>query len=105
MVHAIVVEEGRPAELREVDEQVLGEGDVELDVAWSSLNYKDALALAGDPGVARTSPLVPGIDVVGTVTASRDGRFAAGHAVVLTGAGAGETRAGGYAERARVDGK
>jgi len=104
MVHAIVVEEGRPAELREVDEQVLGEGDVELDVAWSSLNYKDALALSGDPGVARTSPLVPGIDVVGTVTASRDGRFAAGDAVVLTGAGAGETRAGGYAERARVDG-
>ena len=104
MVHAIVVEEGRPAELREVDEQVLGEGDVELDVAWSSLNYKDALALSGDPGVVRTSPLVPGIDVVGTVTASRDGRFAASDAVVLTGAGAGETRAGGYAERARVDG-
>ena len=104
MVHAIVVEKGRPTELREVDEAVLGQGDVEVDVAWSSLNYKDALAMAGEPGVARTSPLVPGIDVVGTVTTSRDDRFAPGDEVVLTGAGAGETRAGGYAERALLDG-
>ena len=104
MVHAIVVEKGRPAELREVDDDVLGRGDVDVDVAWSSLNYQDGLALRGDPGVVRADPLVPGIDLVGTVTTSRDGRFAAGDEVVLTGAGLGETRAGGYAPRAHVDG-
>lgn len=104
MVHAIVVEKGRPTELREVDDEVLGQGDVDVDVAWSSLNYKDGLALRGDPGVVRTDPLVPGIDLVGTVTASRDDRFATGDDVVLTGAGLGEIRAGGYASRAHVDG-
>ena len=73
-----------------------------VDVEWSSLNYKDALALRGDPGVARVSPLVPGIDLAGTVLASDDPRWTPGDAVVLNGVGLGETRNGGYAERMRV---
>ncbi|QEO09101.1 MDR family oxidoreductase [Protaetiibacter larvae] len=87
----------------ELDDAELGDGEVLLDVAYSSLNYKDALALRGDRGVARISPLVPGIDVVGTVAESSDGRWTPGDEVVLTGAGLGETRNGGYATRARVD--
>lgn len=83
-------------------ESELGEGEVLLDVAYSSLNYKDGLAVRGDRGVARISPLIPGIDVVGTVASSSDERFAPGDEVVLTGAGLGETRHGGYATRARV---
>lgn len=85
-----------------LDESELGEGEVLLDVAYSSLNYKDGLALRGDRGVARISPLVPGIDVVGTVVTSSDERWVAGDEVVLTGAGLGETRNGGYSTRARV---
>ena len=75
-------------------------GDVTVDVTWSSLNYKDALAFTGNPGVARISPLVPGIDVVGTVAASAHPAWAVGDRVLLNGAGAGETRHGGLAGRA-----
>jgi acrylyl-CoA reductase (NADPH) len=80
-------------------------GDVEVDVSWSSLNYKDALAFAGNAGVARISPLVPGIDVVGVVASSSTPRWSPGDRVVLNGAGAGETRHGGLAQRAFVDGE
>ena len=121
-MRAVVVERDRPASVEEVDEAFLrgpadvgaegGRGDdgggddggeVVVDVAWSSLNYKDGMALAGDRGVARVSPLVPGIDLVGTVASSASSRFAAGDLVVLNGAGLGETRHGGFAERAVVD--
>ncbi|OJX67676.1 MAG: hypothetical protein BGO94_02330 [Micrococcales bacterium 72-143] len=94
--------EGASARFVELDESELGEGEVLLDVAYSSLNFKDGLALRGDRGVARVSPLVPGIDVVGTVATSSDERWAPGDEVVLTGAGLGETRNGGYSIRARV---
>ena len=80
-------------------------GDVTVDVTWSSLNYKDALAFAGNPGVVRISPLVPGIDVVGTVAASTHPAWAVGDRVLLNGAGAGETRHGGLAGRAVLDGE
>jgi acrylyl-CoA reductase (NADPH) len=79
-------------------------GDVLVDVTWSSLNYKDALAFTGHPGVVRTSPLVPGIDVVGIVAESTNPRWGRGDRVLLNGAGAGETRHGGLAERAFLDG-
>lgn len=79
--------------------------DVTVDVTWSSLNYKDALAFAGNPGVARISPLIPGIDVVGTVAASSNPRWSVGDRVLLNGAGAGETRHGGLVERAVLDGE
>jgi acrylyl-CoA reductase (NADPH) len=77
-------------------------GDVTLDVSWSSINYKDGLALMGKPGVVRTWPLIPGIDAVGTVTATESDRFQVGDEVVMNGAGLGESRHGGLAERARV---
>ena len=106
MVRALQVtrdDEGASARFVELDEAELGDGEVLLDVAYSSLNYKDGLALRGDRGGARISPLVPGIDVVGTVVESADGRWQPGDEVVLTGAGLGETRNGGYSTRARVD--
>jgi len=79
-------------------------GDVTVAVTHSSLNFKDALAFQGNRGVARISPLVPGIDVVGVVADSRHPRWRIGDRVVLNGAGAGETRHGGFAERAVLDG-
>jgi acrylyl-CoA reductase (NADPH) len=81
------------------------DGDVTVDVTWSGLNYKDALAFAGNRGVVRISPLVPGIDVVGTVASSTNPRWAVGDRVLLNGAGAGETRHGGLAGRAHLDGE
>jgi len=100
------------AELVEVDSAALrpaadatdAVADVEVAVTFSGLNYKDALAFAGNAGVVRISPLVPGIDVVGTVVSSEDARWAVGDRVLLNGAGAGETRHGGLAERALLDG-
>ena len=103
-MRAVVVEKGRPAVLQQVDRAFLGQGDVVVDVAWSSLNYKDGMALSGDPGVVRTSPLVPGIDLVGTVAESSSSDWSPGDLVLLNGAGTGESRHGGYAEQAVVDG-
>jgi acrylyl-CoA reductase (NADPH) len=99
----VVVEKGRPAALQQVGQAFLGQGDVVVDVAWSSLNYKDGMALSGDPGIVRTSPLVPGIDLVGTVAESSSADWAPGDQVLLNGAGIGESRHGGYAEQAVVD--
>lgn len=84
-----------------VPAQWLGEGDVEIAVSHSSLNYKDAMALAGDKGVMRISPLVPGIDAVGTVTHEAGG-FKQGQLVTCNGAGLGEFRHGGYTSLQRV---
>lgn len=80
----------------------LAPGELELDVTYSSLNYKDAMALRGDPGVVRTAPLIPGIDAVGTVHSSADERFLPGQQVVVCGSGLGESRDGGYAPQVRV---
>jgi acrylyl-CoA reductase (NADPH) len=77
-------------------------GDVLVAVDWSSLNYKDGLAVTGKGKIARVLPLVPGIDFAGRVLESRDPRYAPGDAVVLTGWGVGERHHGGYAQRARV---
>jgi acrylyl-CoA reductase (NADPH) len=92
------------AEIRRVTDDFLMPGDVTIDVEFSDLNYKDGLAIAGRPGVARTSPLIPGIDIVGTVQESADPRWRPGDRVVLNGAGVGESHHGGLAERARVAG-
>lgn len=91
------------AHLVDVPEAELGEGDVAVDIQYSSVNYKDGLALRGDRGVVRIDPLIPGIDLVGTVAASDDARFAPGDAVLVNGWGIGETHHGGYAERAHVE--
>jgi acrylyl-CoA reductase (NADPH) len=82
----------------------LGEGNVLVDVAWSGINYKDGMAVAGERGVMRTNSLIPGIDLVGTI-ASIEGDaagLAVGDAVLVNGCGIGETHSGGLSERARV---
>lgn len=85
-----------------LDETQLPEGDVRIDVAWSTLNYKDALAITGASPVVRQFPMVPGIDLAGTVAHSADARFKPGDAVLLNGWGVGESHWGGLAQQARV---
>lgn len=92
------------AEVRQVDDAILMPGAVTLAVEYSDLNYKDGLAIAGRPGVARISPLIPGIDAVGVVESSEDPRWRPGDRVVVNGDGLGEHHHGGLAERARVRG-
>lgn len=102
-MRCVVVEQsmgGPRAQLRSREAEALSPGDGELAIAvtYSSLNFKDGLALTGNPGVARSLPLVPGVDAVGTVINDTTGRFAAGDRVLINGAGLGERRDGGYAE-------
>ncbi len=80
----------------------LSEGDVVIRVAWSAINYKDALAATGRGAILRRFPLVGGIDAAGRVESSSDPRFAAGDPVLVCGAGLSETRDGGYAGFVRV---
>jgi putative YhdH/YhfP family quinone oxidoreductase len=81
----------------------LSPGDVTIRVAWSGINYKDALAGTGKGKIMRSYPMVGGIDVAGTVISSESERFSPGDEVVVTGAGLSETRDGGYAEYLRLD--
>ena len=108
--------DGTSAELRDsLTDDELMPGDVTIDVEYSSINYKDGLALAGRPGVIREYPLIPGIDLVGTVVStsstgnpsstSGDRGWKPGDRVILNGCGIGETHFGGLAERARVTGE
>ncbi len=80
-------------------------GEVDIKVAWSSINFKDALAATGQGKILRNFPLNGGIDVAGTVVASRDSAFKEGDAVLVTGCGLSETRDGGYSEYARLPAK
>lgn len=82
----------------------LADGDVTVAVAWSSLNYKDALACTGSGRIQKRLPLVGGIDLAGHVAASRDPRYRDGDAVLVVGCGLGEDFDGGYAGFARVAG-
>lgn len=91
------------AELQALDDSRLPERAVTVDVEWSTLNFKDALALTGRGPVVRQWPLVPGIDLAGTVSASSDARWTPGQRVVVTGWGLGESHWGGLSQRARVD--
>lgn len=84
--------------------EALGEGEVAVDVAWSTLNYKDALAITGSAPVVRSFPMVPGIDFSGIVTESNHADYAPGDRVVLNGWGVGERHWGGLAKRAQVKG-
>jgi len=105
MFKAIVIEKddaGYRAGLKDVDESTLPPGDVTVRVAYSTVNYKDGLALTGKAPVVRKFPLHAGIDFAGTVEASEDPRFQPGDAVLLNGFGVGETHSGGLAQKARV---
>ncbi|HVL77590.1 MAG TPA: alcohol dehydrogenase catalytic domain-containing protein, partial [Noviherbaspirillum sp.] len=105
MFKALLLEqEGKQtiAQLVEMDEARLPEGDVMVRVEYSTLNYKDGLAITGKSPVVRAWPMVPGIDFAGTVETSTSERFKAGDKVVLNGWGVGELHWGGLAEKARV---
>ncbi|MGL5115054.1 MAG: MDR family oxidoreductase [Beijerinckiaceae bacterium] len=87
---------------REMSEADLMDGDVTLKVLFSTVNYKDGLALTGKAPVVRKFPMIPGIDLVGEVTASSSAAFRPGERAVLTGCGVGETHFGAYAGMARL---
>ena len=97
-------EAGYRAAVKSIDEADLPEGDVTVRVSHSTLNYKDGLAITGRGPVVRKFPLVPGIDLVGTVEASTNPDFKVSDKVVLNGWGVGETHWGGLAQKARLKG-
>ncbi len=92
----------RTTTLRTLNDADLMPGDVMIDVEFSSVNFKDALAITGDAAMVRHTPLIAGIDLVGTVASSTSPRCVPGDRVVLNGDGIGESVHGGLAERARV---
>lgn len=96
---------GYHARLASLDEADLPAGDVTVDVAYSTLNYKDALAITGKGPVVRKFPMVPGVDLAGTVESSSHPDFKPGDAVLLNGWGVGEGHWGGLAQKARLEGK
>jgi acrylyl-CoA reductase (NADPH) len=97
-------ETGQSAALTTLEESDLMEGDVTIDVSYSSVNYKDGLAVTGKAPIARRFPLIPGIDLAGIVRTSTHPRWKAGDHVVLNGYGVGEGHHGGFSEVARVSG-
>ena len=105
MFKAILVnkdDQGYRAELAQVDESSLPEGDVRVKVLYSTLNYKDGLAITGKGPVVRSFPMVPGIDFAGEVLESSSPDFKVGDLVLLNGWGVGEAHWGGLAQQARV---
>lgn len=107
MFYAILIEkdeQGYRAGLRALEDDVLPEGDVTVRVLYSTLNYKDALALTGQSPVVRKFPMVPGVDLVGTVEDSQHPNYRVGDHVILNGWGVGEAHWGGLSQRARVKG-
>lgn len=108
MFKGILIEKddnGYRSTLSELSEDSLLPGDVSVDVAYSTLNYKDALAITGAGPIVRSFPMVPGVDLAGTVSTSSDPDFAVGDHVLLNGWGVGEGHWGGLASKARLHGK
>jgi len=97
-------EKGTTVALTQFDEAELMEGDVTVRVEWSTLNYKDGLAVTGKAPVVRRFPMIAGIDLAGTVEQSSHPQWKAGDKVICNGWGMGETHLGAYAEKARVKG-
>lgn len=107
MFNAIVIDKAddvQSVSLTQVDEGQLPEGNVTIDVEYSTLNFKDGLAITGTSPVVRKFPMVPGIDLAGTVRSSDHADWQAGDKVVLNGWGVGETHWGGLAQVARLNG-
>lgn len=90
------------AELTSLDESQLPPGDVDVRIEYSTLNYKDALAVTGRGAVIRKWPAIPGIDLAGVIESSRDPAWSPGERVVVTGWGLGEEHWGGLAQKARL---
>jgi acrylyl-CoA reductase (NADPH) len=104
---AIVIEKGdggQTVALADFDEANLMAGDVDIRVEWSTVNYKDGLALTGKAPVVRRFPMIAGIDLAGSVESSSHPRWKPGDQVIVNGWGLGETHLGGYAQKARVKG-
>jgi acrylyl-CoA reductase (NADPH) len=104
---AIVVEKadkGQTVSLTEFDDADLMDGDVTVRVRWSTINYKDGLAITGKSPVVRRFPMIPGIDFAGEVESSSDPKWRPGDKVILNGWGTGETHLGAYAQKSRVKG-
>ena len=97
-------EKGTITALTQFDEAELMEGDVTVRVEWSTLNYKDGLAVTGKAPVVRRFPMIAGIDLAGTVEQSSHPQWKSGDKVICNGWGMGETHLGAYAEKARVKG-
>jgi acrylyl-CoA reductase (NADPH) len=97
-------EKGTNVALTQFDEAELMDGDVTVRVEWSTLNYKDGLAVTGKAPVVRRFPMIAGIDFSGTVERSSHPQWKAGDMVICNGWGMGETHLGAYAEKARVKG-
>ncbi|MFK3776284.1 MDR family oxidoreductase [Pseudomonas sp. NPDC089406] len=107
MFNAILLEKHHndyQARLATLDAAQLPAGDVTVNVAYSTLNFKDALAITGQSPVVRQFPMVPGIDLAGTVEASSHPAYQPGDRVLLNGWGVGESHWGGLAQRARLNG-
>jgi acrylyl-CoA reductase (NADPH) len=105
MFKAILIEKddaGYRATLKDLDESALPEGEVTVRVEYSTINYKDGLAITGKSPVVRKFPLVAGIDFAGIVESSTDARYRTGDRVVLNGWGVGESHSGGLAQKARA---
>jgi acrylyl-CoA reductase (NADPH) len=103
--NALVVREtdgGRSSAIEQLTDDDMPEGDVVVDIDYSSLNYKDGMALTGAGRIIRSFPMVPGIDLSGTVATSESDHFAIGDPVILTGWSVGERYWGGYAQRQRL---
>ncbi len=104
---AVVIDKtdaGQNVGLRDFDEKDLMEGDVTVRLEWSTVNYKDGLAITGKAPVVRRFPMIPGVDFAGTVEASTHPDWKPGDKVILNGWGLGETHLGAYGEKARVKG-
>ena len=104
---AIVIDKadtGQTVRLTDFDEKDLMDGDVTVRVEWSTVNYKDGLAITGKAPVVRRFPMIAGVDFAGTVESSTHPKWQPGDQVILNGWGLGETHLGAYAEKARVKG-
>jgi acrylyl-CoA reductase (NADPH) len=104
---AIVIEKadaGQNVRLTEFDEASLMDGDVTVRIEWSTVNYKDGLAITGKAPVVRRWPMIAGVDFSGTVESSSHPDWKPGDKVILNGWGLGESHLGAYAEKARVKG-
>lgn len=86
--------------VKDIDDTILSDGDIRIKVLYSTINYKDALAITGKSPVVRKFPMIPGIDLVGSVEHSQSEKFSIGDTVLLNGFGVGETHCGGLAQRA-----
>ena len=95
---------GQSARLTDFDDNDLMDGDVTVRVEWSTVNYKDGLAVSGKAPVVRRFPMIPGIDFCGMVETSTHPEWKPGDRVILNGWGCGETHLGAYGEKARVNG-